>query len=597
MPCQGGGHPTGAPHSIPSSLTSGKPLPQPAGVTKASPRNPLENVANYRSAGWRKDLDHILGSFFHYNHPSHKEEDWKKLRTRFFDYLGQSQEEWRAIKEDKPLKYMPYMESRFHTLTGVKLTGLSQFTGWMKPGSYYHGLVARKGQLHRCLHLAGIEPPKGLQVCPSQSCLVTQKEETPTTSPPTLGREGGTPQGAHSDPPTPMETGGAGDGQSWAEEAKASVKEEWRGRPTKHRQSLSRRWEGRSTHPFRLQDSEGREEVVQQLYRHASELAPARHDVAAQGMARHHPDIESGMAKSLNNQALCMISEYHLTCLSQGSSYISPVLPEVAKDLLPSEEEYMTGSGFQGTQDLRVLEKAKTLWVAVWLHCLDMATAGDETASYSLDAARHGRGPLLEFLLALQASSLTFEEVVHRVLAENRSRIESSPNKVQELRAWLQGELEDLSWAHKDEPVKSSQKKLKREMEQRQRDLKGLEATISQYDCSLGRARARPEDAPASEDDQSDTEAKGAMATTLVANDAPPVSTTPESLTSPPDEEQTRPMEVDDRDEHQPPASPIFHREDELLTGDTAVGVEGEMANLMVSSPRGCDGGDEGASI
>ena len=53
----------------------------------------------------------------------------------------------------------------------------------------------------------------------------------------------------------------------------------------------------------------------------------------------------------------------------------------------------------------------------------------------------------------------------------------------------------------------------------------------------------------------------------------------------------------DDRDDRQPPASPIFHREDELLTGDNAVGVEGERANLMVSSPRGCDGSDEGASI
>ena len=87
------------------------------------------------------------------------------------------------------------------------------------------------------------------------------------------------------------------------------------------------------------------------------------------------------------------------------------------------------------------------------------------------------------------------------------------------------------------------------------------------------------------------------MATTPVADDTPPASATPESLTSPPGEEQTCSMEVDDGDEHQTPASPVSHREDKLLTGDTAVGVEGEMANLMVSSPGDCDGGDEGASI
>ena len=180
---------------------------------KTSPRNPLKNLANYRSAGWRKDLDHILGSFYNYNYLSHKEEEWKKLRTKFFEYLGQHQEEWRTIKEEKPLQYMPYLERHFHTLTGIRLKGLSQFTGWIKPGSYYHGVVARKGQLHMCLHLLGTEPPKGLQIHPSQSCLVTQKEEeTPTTSPPTPGREGSMPQGARSDPPKAMETGRAGDG-------------------------------------------------------------------------------------------------------------------------------------------------------------------------------------------------------------------------------------------------------------------------------------------------------------------------------------------------------------------------------------------------
>ena len=138
-------------------------------------------------------------------------------------------------------------------------------------------------------------------------------------------------------------------------------------------------------------------------------------------------------------------------------------------------------------------------------------------------------------------------------------------------------------------------------MEWRQRDLKGLEVTISQYEGSLGRACIQPGETLASEDDPSDCGAEGAqeaeMATTPVANDAPPVSAMPEPLASPPGEDQTRSMEVDDGDDHQPPASPVSHREDELLTGDNVVGVEGEMANLTVSSPGGCDGGDEGTSI
>ena len=154
-------------------------------------------------------------------------------------------------------------------------------------------------------------------------------------------------------------------------------------------------------------------------------------------MASHHPNMESGVAKSLNNQVLCMISEYHLTSLSQGFSYVSPVLLEAVKDLLPPIEKYMADSGFQGTQNLRVLEKARTLRVAVCLHHLDMATAGDGTTSYSLDATQHGRGPLLEFLLAPQASSLMFEEGIDRVLAENWYKVESSMGNIQEHQAQL----------------------------------------------------------------------------------------------------------------------------------------------------------------
>ena len=309
-----------------------------------------------------------------------------------------------------------------------------------------------------CLHLAGTKLPKRLQICPSQTHPVTQKEEeTPTTSLHMLGKEGSATQGAHPDSPTPMETGGAGNGQSWAGQAEASTDEEWRrGRPTKHRRSMSRKWEGWSTNPFLLQDSERRHEVVQQLYWHAGELTPARHNVAAQGMAHHYPGMESGEAKSLNNQVLCMISEYHLMCLSQGSSCISPVLPEAAKDLLPPIEEYLADDSFQGTRDLRVLEKAKTLWVAVWLHRLDMAAAGDGMASLSLDVTWHSRGPILEFPLALQTSSLMFEEVIQQVLAENWYKTESSLDNVQKLWAQLERELEDLSQAHKVEPAKSS---------------------------------------------------------------------------------------------------------------------------------------------
>ena len=78
------------------------------------------------------------------------------------------------------------------------------------------------------------------------------------------------------------------------------------------------------------------------------------------------------------------------------------------------------------------------------------------------------------------------------------------------------------------EPVKSSRKKIKRDMEQRWKDLKGLEATISHYEASLRRAQAQPEETLVSEDDPSDSRAEGTqeveLATTPVADDTPLVS-------------------------------------------------------------------------
>ena len=366
MPRQEGGCP-------PSSTSS----------AKAASTDPLESIANYRSQGWRKGFSHILRVFYLYNYPSHMEVDWEKLRTKFLNHLGQRQDEWKTIKEEMPLEYMPYMEHQFLALTGVRTKGLSQFTRWIKPGSYYHGVVAKKGQLNMCLHLARILPPTRPQIRPSETqALMQKKVETPTASPHTPGKKGVATQGACSDAPTPMETGGAGDGCSWADQVNACPGGRMEERQT-GQASPGVVWDPHSINPFPLQDSEGRHEAVQQLYCHAGELAPAHHDVAAQGMATHHPDLEAGMTKSLNNMVLCMISEYHLTCLSQGPSYISLVLPEAAKNLLPPLEEYRAGSNFQGTQDTRVLERVKTLQVAVWLHHLDMAAAGDREASYS----------------------------------------------------------------------------------------------------------------------------------------------------------------------------------------------------------------------
>ena len=395
--------------------------------------------------GWRKDLDLIFQAYYKYNFSSFKESEWSRIRDKVLDHLLPLQEEWRGIKENDPLQYMPYMEEQFFAATGIQLKGLAECTTWVKRGSYYHSVMARKGQLHKCPHLVGIEPPKGPQITPSECRLVSQrKPETPATSSSAPAIEASAPQGATADVPAPMETGGAGDGCSWAEQTE-DEDDFKRHRPTKRPRSQSRRRENRPTFPFPLQHEEGRRTSAQEIYRHSGQQPPARHNVATMGITHLHPEVLPCDARSLGNQVLCMIAEYHLASHAQGSSSLSSVLPEAARELLPPIDKYVVGVGFRGTRDVRVVERAKTLRIATWLHRLDMAAeGGDQIASQTLEATQHRKGPLVDLLLAPMTSNLIFAEVVDRVLDENWCREESSLAELQGHRTRIRGELDDL---------------------------------------------------------------------------------------------------------------------------------------------------------
>ena len=87
------------------------------------------------------------------------------------------------------------------------------------------------------------------------------------------------------------------------------------------------------------------------------------------------------------------------------------------------------------------------------------------------------------------------------------------------------------------------------------------------------------------------------MAIAPETNDTPSVSATTQSSDPPPAKGQAHVMEVDDKDGDPPPASPVSPVDDDLLTGGGVVGVEGDLANLMVSSPKNPNGGGADASI
>ena len=160
-----------------------------------------------------------------------REPEWVRVRELFFDHFVTKKGEALRLKEESPLDYMPFIVEEFYRATGICLHELPEFTLWIKRGSYFHGLLVKRGQVQECPHLIGAELPKWPQPKPSKSCQdsYTQAEgpvagssepaarstasptqETPTEEPPVA--EAPIPGPSHSDTPALMETGRVGDG-------------------------------------------------------------------------------------------------------------------------------------------------------------------------------------------------------------------------------------------------------------------------------------------------------------------------------------------------------------------------------------------------
>ena len=182
-----------------------------------------------------------------------------------------------------------------------------------------------------------------------------------------------------------------------------------------------------------------------------------------------------------------MITEYHLTASACQSS-LRLILPHEAAPLLPPIKNYVLGVSFEGTRDVRVIDHAVALRVAIWLHQLDMAIGGKALASESLEAGQHYQGLLLESFLTPRMSGLTYQEVVNEVLTENRWAADQSLHHLQErcTREWEV--LEGLIKAHGElnKADKAARKSLKKEINQRRKGLETLKECILHYEAQLG---------------------------------------------------------------------------------------------------------------
>ena len=240
---------------------------------------------------------------------------------------------------------------------------------------------------------------------------------------------------------------------------------------------------------------------------------------------------------------------------------------------------------------MRVMDCAKALRVAVWLHRLDMSARGDEAASETLDTSRHCLGHLLESFLVPATHGLLFREVVVRCLYENRHNAQLQLDGLIACRNRVREELEGLVQAHR-ESTGADQRRVKKDMDLRHLDLESLKAHISFVESHLweGSPKRDVQDDPPHGD--ADTE----MSSEARADDAPSDNAIAPIPGPHPDEDPAMEVEIDEGAVGPPPSSPVSRDDDDLLTGNVAARVEVGLAHLTVSSPCGREVEGEEAS-
>ena len=416
----------------------------------------MDKMSNYVASGWKRDLTHIISCCWETQVGPLDSKEWEVAIHKFLAVMRNRRAvEWTDIKELTPLQFMPYMADLFREVMGKYLQGLSRFTDWIGLGGYYHWKVAQLGLLHACPHLQEQPVPKGPMACPSGQPHPPRSTQTETPAAGASGRhqdgaqltpdQGGmsstSGQGGKSsassqggktsiphqsskpastgrgEKPTalgcpvvlPPEREGAGDG-AWAD---------WYQRTLRGAEGGTSEPQGT---PYPIGMAQARRKAIGQIYNRMDGKDLPPHNIASEALKAYYSGVDPQTLKMWVCQILCMISKYHMACVTRGSLVTSPILPGVIEDRLPPLTNYASPEDRSGMTNVRVWDhQARALRVAVWLHRLDMALSEEPTTLGILVRTQHGLGCLLAYFLGPRTAwSLQFKDVIDQVLRENQ---------------------------------------------------------------------------------------------------------------------------------------------------------------------------------
>ena len=267
--------------------------------------------------------------------------------------------------------------------------------------------------------------------------------------------------------------------------------------------------------PYPIGPAQARWEAIGQIYNSVDGKDPPPCNIASEALWAYYSGVDPWTLKTWACQILCMISEYHMACVTRGSPVTSPILPGVIEERLPPLTDYAQLEDRSGVTDVRIRDhQARTLWVAMWFHRLDMALSEEPAASGSLVQAQHSPGHLLAYFLVPGTTwSLQFKDVIDQVLRENKrhnkrrhNESTSSLQKCRNRQTKLCDELDAVSKAMEVLTDAPSHREMEQRLNTLQTSLNAVERSIMKFENLIEDCRMLEEEVSHIEEDEAHLE-------------------------------------------------------------------------------------------
>ena len=92
--------------------------------------------------------------------------------------------------------------------------------------------------------------------------------------------------------------------------------------------------------PYPIRMVEARQEAISQIYDRVDGKDPPLHNIVSEALRAYYTPVDPQTLNTWACQILCMITEYHMACMTRGPSVTSPIVPRELKECLSPLADY-----------------------------------------------------------------------------------------------------------------------------------------------------------------------------------------------------------------------------------------------------------------